>query len=748
MKKILITIIMVIMMVGLNVKADDIIFSSQINSINGVRYQDYLVYYDYKTKGSSTGTNQYGYEVAFTKDGIAIEIDTNVKIPVDGFVLSGHGNKVDLLKKVKVGDRAVVDLVNKTVSVIRDDISIKMMAELRLNDAKSAKEEAYNNGIIFDEEVVNELIETIENKVNQLKNASSNQLALLSNEVSKLADEVIYRVSKTKSVEVRALWHRPNGTSYNERTLNGIIRLLTKFKDLGFNTIFLETFWNGYASYRSEILETHPRVGLNYYGEEYGYDYVKAFIGEAKKLGIDVHAWLHLFNAGSSEYRSKVVKDEWLVENYQGEKLHPNTYGGSYYYDPSNEEVLDFVESIIVEMATKYEFAGIQYDYVRYYDNNYNQTPIRDSGYGVNAENKFKAAYNLTGNVRDLIKQEQYRSMWNEWRQNNITNAVKRFSKKIHSINPDLIISAAVVSNLTSARNTYMQDWYTWIKAGYIDMLTPMIYTGSSEVVKNDSADILSKLGNLTYLVSGIAPIYYGHSVMTQHNQIQATNYAAGQSIFASQNVVNLEEVESSLVNGRYRSNALNITANPKQLVTHHLNNLSNTLNELHSKRNLINKNTLDIFTGKINELLELEIKNPANLSEVLTKLQSLSSLTLYIDNNLVRNTIKEDIDSLIDIIDIKISRHLINNDYWDPITNATRPDISTFVFDDYDDELPNEPTDPSEPNEPTNPTDPVDEEDNKSSNNIVYYLVGVFSLLIIALINVYYFIFRKKVKR
>src|SRR5690606_33501589 len=105
-------------------------------------------------------------------------------------------------------------------------------------------------------------------------------------------------------------------------------------------------------------------------------------------------------------------------------------------------------------------FAGIQYDYIRYYDNNFNSTPIRDSGYGENAEKKFKEAYNLNGDVRTLVKQLNYRSMWNEWRQNNISSAVARYSKKIHSVNPDLIVSAAVVSNLQNAREIYMQDWY------------------------------------------------------------------------------------------------------------------------------------------------------------------------------------------------------------------------------------------------------------------------------------------------
>lgn len=745
MKKLLITLMVMLMMIGFKVKAKDIVYSGKLDSINGSRLTNYLVYYDYKTKGSSPGTNQYGYEVAFNKDGIALEMNTNVKIPVDGFVLSAHGTKIDGLKQIKVGDRAEVDLESKNVVVVRDDLSMKMMAQLKLEDAKNAKDVAYNNGIIFDEEIVDSLISEIESKIELIENANSSELEAIVEEVSKLADEVIYRTSKTKSVEVRAVWHRPNGTSISEHTLNGIQRLINKFKEVGFNTIFLETFWNGYGSHESDILETHPTIGKFFYSEEYGFDYVKAFIGEAKKLGIEVHAWLHLFNAGSPSFKSKVVKDEWLVENYQGTTLHPNVYGGSYYYDPSNEEVLEFVESIIEELASKYDFAGIQYDYVRYYDNNYNQTPYRDSGYGVHAETKFKEAYNLTGNVRELIKQESYRAMWNEWRQGNITNAVKRFTNKINSVNPDLIISAAVVSNLNSARNTYMQDWYTWVKAGYIDMLAPMIYTGSSEVVKNDSADILDKLDNLTYLVSGIAPIYYNHSIMTQHHQIQATNAALGHSIFASQNVLNLEDVEKSLIVGRYRNDAMNITNKPEDIIKHTLTDLLNTITELTDKRNLITVNTKKILEDEINLILNMDMNNPGDLSKVLNRLNVLANLTLYIENENVQATLKEDVDVLYNLLDVNISRYLINHGLWDPETDPERPDPTSFEYPDIEDDENND-GGSGDPNGEDPIGDPADDEDEKG-NSLLYYIIAGISFVVVLVTTTIIIISRKKAR-
>ncbi|MBR4072228.1 MAG: N-acetylmuramoyl-L-alanine amidase [Clostridia bacterium] len=63
----------------------------KINGINTLRLTDYLVIYNI---GNYTGTNQWGVEVAFDSNCVAISDPVcwvgNMKIPSGGFVLSGH----------------------------------------------------------------------------------------------------------------------------------------------------------------------------------------------------------------------------------------------------------------------------------------------------------------------------------------------------------------------------------------------------------------------------------------------------------------------------------------------------------------------------------------------------------------------------------------------------------------------------------------------------------------------------------
>lgn len=56
-------------------------------------------------------------------------------------------------------------------------------------------------------------------------------------------------------------------------------------------------------------------------------------------------------------------------------------------------------------------------------------------------------------------------------------------SQAIKEANPNMMISAAVMSSLSGAIQTYAQDFGTWIKEGYVDNLDPMIYSGSNAYV-------------------------------------------------------------------------------------------------------------------------------------------------------------------------------------------------------------------------------------------------------------------------
>jgi len=703
------------LIIPLSVKGDtQVIFQNTIDSIGGTRYENYLVYYPYNSTGK-TGANVWGYEISVNEFNVVIEKNTNVTIVPGGYALSAHGTKKTQLMDVEVGDIVELDLANMAVVIIRDFVeSSYYLAKSHQQNAQTAVDNAINLHQDINETLVNETQIELNQKMDDIEalyqsdNISfeqENQIIALSKNIKILSEKLIYYTSPTNSIEIRAMWHRPNASGIKESSLEGLTQFLDKVVELGFNTLYVETFWNGYVSYRSNILNTHPQVSSFSYGE-YGNDYLAALIGEAKKKNIDIHAWIHTFNAGSTTTISPAIKTEWLVEDYQGRTLHPNSYSGAYYLDPSNEEALEFIDSVLIEMITKYDLDGVQLDYIRYYDNNYQTSPIRDSGYGTHSETTFKNAFNLTGDVRTLILDMNHRELWNQWRQNNITDAVKRFSELLRSYNNDIIISADVVGDINQAKATYMQDWLQWVEKGYIDLLCPMIYTSSADHVDNLSNTIYSSLGNLSFLSSGIAPIYYGYPLMSQHDQMLVASKYGGSAIFASQNVIGDMTVEDSIKNGIYRTKAISLFDSVDLLI-------SQTLTKINILISRIQDDTIrSMFEQKAIQLSSQEVTNPKEYQLALDKISQLILISPYIQNEIDETIFVDTLNRIYQTIDIRISRELIALGMYNP-AEEDRPNPLTL---DYP-ENPTDPTDPTNPEDPQIPTNP-EEPDNPSEPN------------------------------
>ena len=101
--------------------------------------------------------------------------------------------------------------------------------------------------------------------------------------------------NETKEKIAVGIWHRPNvlGTETN---LEGIKNTLDSFQKCGINIVYLETVYHGMAIYKSNYLPYYTSLSKYQYD---GYrDYLSAFVSEAKKRNIEVHAWVEDFYIG------------------------------------------------------------------------------------------------------------------------------------------------------------------------------------------------------------------------------------------------------------------------------------------------------------------------------------------------------------------------------------------------------------------------------------------------------------------
>jgi uncharacterized lipoprotein YddW (UPF0748 family) len=363
-----------------------------------------------------------------------------------------------------------------------------------------------------------------------------------------------------RKVEAVAMWHRPTVASL---TFNGVLYFLNKIKKSGVNLLLVETLWDSYSVYESDILETKSEMvitGNNVFGE-YGNDYLKCLITEAHKLGIEVHAWTQTFRGGTASTNTvndipKHLKPEWVQKGYQGK------YGfddlGLMYLDPANPEVLTHLKAVYNEMLDKYDWDGVELDYIRYpysnlvnYSSNSDTSTLRDGGYTVYAENDFLASINKSGSdLKTLIRTDaRVREQWSNYRVAKVNNAVKELAKVIKEHDPDLDVSLAVAADHVGGKMNYMCDWMSWINNGWIDTFRPMAYTGDVDAITTFTKRYLGLAHQLSFLQMGIGPGYEGYPAIVNQLQMDTVmgNGGTGCAIFASQNLYNVPEAEEAM---------------------------------------------------------------------------------------------------------------------------------------------------------------------------------------------------------
>jgi uncharacterized lipoprotein YddW (UPF0748 family) len=131
------------------------------------------------------------------------------------------------------------------------------------------------------------------------------------------------------------------------------------------------------------------------------------------------------------------------------------------------------IESML-EVARKYDVAGVHFDYIRY--------PGGDCCFCQGCRQRFEKAIgkkisNWPADVRNNKTLEQ---KWLDFRRQQITTVVAAVAQQARKLRPGIKVSAAVFRDWPSHRDSVGQDWKLWCERGYLDFVCPMDYTPSS----------------------------------------------------------------------------------------------------------------------------------------------------------------------------------------------------------------------------------------------------------------------------
>lgn len=292
----------------------------------------------------------------------------------------------------------------------------------------------------------------------------------------------------TLACEVRAMWVLPWDIA-NQDVIDTMIETALQNNQ---TELLVEVRYRSDALYNTALAsEVYPNPEpRSYILANDGFDPLRYILDEAHSCGLKVQAWVIVFNATPLD--SKLLAKNYIYNNHRdwltcdsnGNSLNGNSQFG-YFIDPGVPEVQDYLISVFSNLVAGYpDLDGLHLDYIRYPD-------IR-LGYNPVSVKRFNEYCSVNGEIT-----------FNEWRIMQVSNFVKRLNWRVKEINPEMMLSAAVFSDIAEANVAYAQDWTNWLKEGVIDRVYPMAYNTKFNVYTKQLEQI-KLLGKDTSIVLGI----------------------------------------------------------------------------------------------------------------------------------------------------------------------------------------------------------------------------------------------------
>jgi len=198
---------------------------------------------------------------------------------------------------------------------------------------------------------------------------------------------------------------------------------------------------------------------------------------------VEVHAWVAAFPVWRAAWALPAAPHH--VINRHG----PRTSGGenwlswsatgvqhdgvNYAIDPGHPEAVNYSIEVFLDLVRNYNVDGLHLDYIRY--------GSADQGYNPVNVARFNWIHGRSGSpaANDPA--------WVKWRQDQVTNFVRKLYLQLYQVRPSVKLSAALipwgngpVRESDWPRSSPMirayQDWRTWLEEGIVDLGIPMVY--------------------------------------------------------------------------------------------------------------------------------------------------------------------------------------------------------------------------------------------------------------------------------
>lgn len=250
------------------------------------------------------------------------------------------------------------------------------------------------------------------------------------------------------------------------------------------NAVFPYVCSGGIAYYGGDVLPRHKSVA------EHG-DWLAEAAAACRKHGLRLHPrMLNMSTMGAPKQTVTALgKAGRLVINHRGEI--------GTWLCPTNSHNRQTQLDVARELITRYDVAGVQFDYMRY--------PWTDVCFCSRCRAAFEQ---YTGARVSNWPRDAYsgplKAHFLDFRRHQLSTLVRDLAGAIRATDPTSEVSAAVFLNWEGHRDSFGQDWKTWVEQGWVDFVCPMDYTDDCETFRGYVNKQIGWVGGRMPLYAGI----------------------------------------------------------------------------------------------------------------------------------------------------------------------------------------------------------------------------------------------------
>ncbi len=299
------------------------------------------------------------------------------------------------------------------------------------------------------------------------------------------------------SNEIRGIW-LTNVDSDVLFSTQRLERAIGRLKRLNFNTVY-PTVWNGgYTLYPSKVAQKYFGIEVDPLPDFRDRDMLAEAIKFGHEQNLAVIPWFEYGLMTEEKSAIALKHPEWITKRQDGSEVF--LYGENdehrlVWLNPAHPEVQKFLTELIVEVVKKYDIDGIQLD-------DHFGMPV-ELGYDNYTVDLYQRSHFGRLPPADVNDPE-----WMRWRSSYVSGLMRKITNAVRSIKPNCLISLSPNPREFSYTK-YLQDWYSWVYAGWLDELIVQVYRTDidgyiSELSRPEWQDIRQRIPVAVGILTGL----------------------------------------------------------------------------------------------------------------------------------------------------------------------------------------------------------------------------------------------------